>query len=217
MTPPAATKSKTKWRVKSRAKVPNNSQDATTSQTPVSVEKLAVARAVSLADVVRVRMMLQRLLPIELVEIVLHDAQYYSVVTSTQKQLIFHDDDREICTISLNERQRRCIQGISALIRGHDQGWSSYPEDRGTYRNSWTWYSLATSNARNGDAPRLATNRHADGTTQTHEFDWDRQSEVVRDVASSGMVALWAHARYPGWRNFIEEARLSVMLYPSLS
>ncbi|EKM51812.1 uncharacterized protein PHACADRAFT_31617 [Phanerochaete carnosa HHB-10118-sp] len=169
---------------------------------------------ISLADVLRVRMMLQSLLPIELIEVILHDAEYYSVVSRSTVPRNFTDSDIELFAIILNERQGHCIQEVSVLIRGHDQGWSSYPQDRGTYRNSWTWYTLATLNPHDRNGPRLATNRHADRDTQTHEFRWGRRSQLVQDIKGTRMVALWAHARYPGWQNFVEEARLVVALYP---
>lgn len=36
------------------------------------------------------------------------------------------------------------------VIESRDQGWSSYPDDHGTYRGSWTWFE-----AKKGDASIL--------------------------------------------------------------
>jgi hypothetical protein len=42
----------------------------------------------------------------------------------------------------LQGRPRNPIQKVEFVIRSHDQGWSSFPNDHGSYNNSWTWFDL---------------------------------------------------------------------------
>ncbi|CAG8791976.1 9449_t:CDS:2, partial [Gigaspora rosea] len=43
-----------------------------------------------------------------------------------------------ISSISTEAGVPKCKK-IEIACESHDQGWSSYPRDHGTYNNSWTW------------------------------------------------------------------------------
>lgn len=136
---------------------------------------------------------------------ILHHAQYYHVVcVCTAKPLVICDlrtncADVPILSISLDRPGDQVILDsvlrVEALVKGHDQGWSGYPRDRGTQCNAWAWYSIGTADP-SAHEHRLATNLHAISETQTHgPFVWDRDSEVVRALRAERVLELWAHAR----------------------
>ncbi|PNW82227.1 hypothetical protein CHLRE_06g278118v5 [Chlamydomonas reinhardtii] len=80
------------------------------------------------------------------------------------------------------------VTSVAVEAEAHDQGWSSYPSDRGSYRNSWTWGELVLVGPpngqplRQGDPGRLFTNRHADRNYQTHRVVQGPDSAVVQDL-----------------------------------
>ncbi|KAL4247798.1 hypothetical protein ABKN59_007115 [Abortiporus biennis] len=156
-----------------------------------------------------VRTMLTRFVPIELAEIILHYAEYYLIISAEQDSenaphgIEIHDGDCSCAaTGNLTEDEVHSIVKLSVVVEGHDQGWSSYPQDKGTTRNSWTWYSL-----------RLYDSQTE---TQKHEFTWFRGDDTVSRIHTGQSIAIWAHARYPGWRNHIVSSHVEVSCYPEL-
>jgi len=100
-------------------------------------------------------------------------------------------------------------QGIAIELDGHDQGWSSFPEDHGTLRGSYTWYELGCSNHQG--RIEVARNLHGVARWQRHCFataDPALLSALQRDRFE---LCLHACAQYPGWVNWSREARMSVV------
>lgn len=86
------------------------------------------------------------------------------------------------------------ISQVHVVVDGHDQGWSSYPEHRGTRQGSWTWYELVISRqdrrAHNDIRTTVCRNIHASSNferqerTYIHPLDKpallaDKDTEVV--------------------------------------
>ncbi len=80
---------------------------------------------------------------------------------------------------------------LVVVAEAHDQGWSSYPEDRGTCRNSWTWGEVqvvrvgeggAAVPVREGDPGRAYTNLHADVKWQVHRVELGPDAPVCVDL-----------------------------------
>ncbi|PNH07156.1 hypothetical protein TSOC_006395 [Tetrabaena socialis] len=95
------------------------------------------------------------------------------------------------------------VAAVAVEVEAHDQGWSSYPEDRETLRNSWTWGELVLLGphgqpTRPGDPGRLFTNLHAVDRWQTHSLVLGADSGIVQDLrclaaaAASGDAAAGA-------------------------
>ncbi|KAG2439526.1 hypothetical protein HXX76_004879 [Chlamydomonas incerta] len=126
---------------------------------------------------------------------------------------------------------------VEVEAEAHDQGWSSYPADRGTYRNSWTWGELVLvgpggKRVRAGDPGRLFTNKHAERTFQTHRVVQGPDSAVVQDLnervyggagaagaggAGAGgargqgyELQLLQCAAFPGWCHTMRRAAITV-------
>lgn len=149
--------------------------------------------------------MLRHLVPTELADIILHMAQYYYVITvrKAQPSVIVNARtnraDVPILSVSLSDPRFTEIVGtiiqVSLVIEGHDQGWSGFQVDHGTKNNSWTWYSIGTDNPTTHEE-RLVTNLHAVSETQTHKFQWDKDSNIVQLLKERKVLEVWAHARY---------------------
>ena len=154
----------------------------------------------SLEDIRHVRFLLQVFLPFELADVILHQAEYYCVISNEtdRPQQVQNADHLCASTDALSAEEVKSIVRLSVVIQGHDQGWSSYPEDRGSTRNSWTWYTLQLEGPDGVDVPmeRLATNLHAVKETQTYKFEWHRGDDIVKRIQPGQSIAVWAHARY---------------------
>ena len=153
----------------------------------------------TLDDIRYVRRLIQKFVPFELADIILREAEYYSVAAD---ELTVPVDivQRDVCCAAIGpftEEEVESIVRLEAIIKGHDQGWSSFPEDRGTTRNSWTWYSLRR--GEHGDlddlVERVATNLHAISDTQIHTLEWLRGDDVVKKIRAGQTISIWAHAR----------------------
>ncbi|KAI0264025.1 hypothetical protein BC834DRAFT_885160 [Gloeopeniophorella convolvens] len=196
---------------------------AARSPSPTLVQPL---HSPSPADILIVRFSLLRRLPIELVDLILHAAEYYSRCTDPFVAL---PPDRDIMTVRGGARLAALTPPIphpervmKVVIRteSHDQGWSSYPEDHGTYNNSWTWFELQISRdesvtGREGVVPdvpgwRICTNRHARVDWQVVEVVLDRTNEVVSGLRPGDRLGVVAKARYPGWVNDVRRAEIDV-------
>lgn len=136
-------------------------------------------------------------------DIILHFAEYYATLSTVMTQTREIRDGRELCVQSraLTQEMLSTLLRVHVVVRGHDQGWSSYPQDQGSKRNSWTWYTMNTCNAGappecGADDARLATNLHASSETQTHEFNWTPTDEMVQGLQAGQCLCVWAHARY---------------------
>ncbi|CEJ60273.1 hypothetical protein PMG11_08853 [Penicillium brasilianum] len=107
-------------------------------------------------------------------------------------------------------------------IRSHDQGWSSYSEDHGTYRNSWTWFDLGFERTPGREDVcedldvRLATNLHASGIAQNHQVVYRAEDDLpwMRSLQAGDRVSIIPRALFPGWQNFVERASIEIYTDP---
>jgi hypothetical protein len=160
----------------------------------------------SRADIIAVRTILLHLLPLELVDTVLHAAEYYSHYTSSmplQHSPLMVRDGRSPAVISPPLPHLGSILRVIIRTESHDQGWSSYPEDKGTFNNSWTWLDLAVLRSMFGSAStethvvdwRIYTNIHASEAWQTTEVILDKSNDVVAALEPGDSLIVWAKAR----------------------
>lgn len=179
--------------VSMRLRLDHGGRGAEISSPPPEVEVIHP----SSGDIVLAFAALKHRVPPEIAREILVFAKYYSV-QSTKLTAVrrFHDTCAPIlASPMLTLRERRQVVGVSLVIRSHDQGWSSYPENRGTRDNSWTWFSLEECDGTDL-AKRLATNLHAVSTTQRYAFDWYAGDEVMTRIKDGETVDLWACARW---------------------
>ncbi|CAG8661166.1 30563_t:CDS:2, partial [Racocetra persica] len=104
---------------------------------------------------------------------------------------------------------------IEITCESHDQGWSSYPQDRGAYNNSWTWGEISIvipelNNDVQGQSinykvvekePKtrylVYTNKHADDNWQTHNCEFLSDHPLVQSLQPGDFVGLWIRSEFP--------------------
>lgn len=114
---------------------------------------------------------------------------------------------------------------VEFIFRSRDQGWSSYPEDHGSYRDSWTWFEaglrryvrsepsnpgVAIGRTTNTKISLTISNRHASEQFENYRIEIDREHQLMKDLRDGDEVVLWACDRFSGWRNHVEEATIKI-------
>lgn len=172
-------------------------------------------------DFYEVLNILRQRLPSELVLEVLGYAQYWVPShVSISKEVVYREDDcrdRPLYLISDPIQGERARVGeIRVEISSHDQGWSSYPEDRGTLRNSWTWFDLGIERSPDRekipDCRKIATNLHATSKTNRHRivFRTDEDLPGMSLLRSGDCISIIPRALFPGWSNHVESASIEI-------
>jgi len=177
----------------------------------------------SRADVIATRSTLLRRFPLELVEIILDAAKYYPHSVFALPAHHFNHplairDGRSQAMLTLPIVDSEFISRVVIRTESHDQGWSSYPQDQGTFNNSWTWLDLVLVRNPNESAPtetppdwRIYSNLHASRTWQTKEVVLDKSNEIIGALRPGDSLAIWAEARFPGWVNIVRSAKIEVV------
>jgi hypothetical protein len=164
---------------------------------------------------------LRQVLPSELVLEIFEYAQYWLRSADYREDRISYGND------SYRDRtpyvRSAPIQGgrleeIRIDIWSHDQGWSSFPEDSGTYRNSWTWFELGIERPEGreeipeDESFRLATNVHAQRQTKHHQVVFKRDQNVpwFEALQAGDVISIIPLARYPGWTNTVDKASIRI-------
>ncbi|CAG8610752.1 2277_t:CDS:1 [Funneliformis caledonium] len=177
-------------------------------------------------------------LPYEIIEVIFDFAQYWPSVTYRREDPYSgYNLNTLYLTGSLpsppssNEAEifPKCKM-VEFTCESHDQGWSSYPNDQGTYRGSYTWgeasviipkqginlqdQSIDINDKFNEKVPierhNVYTNKHADNTWQIHNNVFASDHPLVTGLQPGEMVGLWIRSSFPGWVNYIKRAELKL-------
>ena len=105
----------------------------------------------------------------------------------------------------------KALKKVVITVVSKDQGWSSYLEDYGTYRNSWTWFELSVgSPAQNlGEKWRGAVvrNLHAHPSFKEHTIEIS-DGELYEKAESGDVLTVWALAKFPGSTNMVKKVTI---------
>jgi hypothetical protein len=118
--------------------------------------------------------------------------------------------------ISIFDDATPSITGITIVVESHDQGWSSYPADQGTYRGSATWGEiniLRDGQEVLGQRVTIYTNLHAIRDWQTHVCQVENNAvckDVMKNLQNGDSIALYARSCYPGWCNYVRKASITI-------
>ncbi|KAJ5502602.1 hypothetical protein N7463_005476 [Penicillium fimorum] len=183
----------------------------------------------SSADAVECFNLLRQKLPSELVLEILEFAEYWvlSAVYREHSMDYTEDDCRDripYLTSQPIQGERFPVQEIRIHIWSHDQGWSSYREDHGSFRNSWTWFDLGIERPPGRDDIsknenlRLATNVHAKRETTYHRITYQRDQKLhwMQNLQAGDRISIIPRARFPGWRNTVKKASIEIYTTPVL-
>ncbi|KAJ5824915.1 hypothetical protein N7447_007255 [Penicillium robsamsonii] len=181
------------------------------------------------ADAVESFNILRQKLPSELVLEILEFAEYWvlSAVYREDSMDYTEDDCRDRIPYLTSEPiqgERFPVQEIRIDIWSHDQGWSSYREDHGSFRNSWTWFDLGIERPPGRDDIskdenlRLATNVHAKRETACHRITYQRDQKLhwMQNLQGGDRISIIPRARFPGWRNTVKRASIEIYTTPVL-
>lgn len=97
------------------------------------------------------------------------------------------------------------LRRVVITTESKDQGWSSYPEDRGTRNNSWTWFELTLDDGKTGDEivrVEVVRNIHAGPTFEKHQAIIEDE-RILGQAKKGDTLSVWARAKYPGWCNYV--------------
>eukprot|EP00128_Syssomonas_multiformis_P011225 Colp12_sorted_trinity150504_noHs@24350 len=151
-------------------------------------------------------------LPIEVVNYILDLAEYGATVkVETSKQVTGGDLNLSYVTITVPPCRK--VLSIEVEAEAHDQGWSSYPQDANTYRNSWTFGELVNTK-RSEDTPiTVFRNLHANSNFQTHRHvlhSTGANSDFIRQLHPGDKVTLKLRAMFPGWCMYCRRGALKL-------
>ncbi|KAJ5372961.1 hypothetical protein N7517_004967 [Penicillium concentricum] len=207
------------------------SEDVNSVQNGVSAsdEKYSTYYPRNSADAVESFNILRQKLPSELVLEILEFAEYWviSAVYREDSMDYTENDCRDRTPYLTSEPiqgERFPVQEIRINIWSHDQGWSSYREDHGSFRNSWTWFDLDIERpsgrddiSKNEDL-RLATNVHAKREATCHRITYQRDQELrwMQNLQAGDRISIIPRARFPGWRNTVQKASIEIYTTPVL-
>ncbi|KAJ5473783.1 hypothetical protein N7475_003349 [Penicillium sp. IBT 31633x] len=181
------------------------------------------------ADAVESFNILRQKLPSELVLEILELAQYW-VLSKVHRDVrksydeISSRDRAPYLTSDPIRGERFPVRQIRINIWSHDQGWSDYTEDHGTFRNSWTWFELGIERPSCRDDIckeqdlRLATNVHARREATHHKITYQRDQDMqwLNKLQAGDRISIIPMARYPGWRNTVVKASIEIYTAPDL-
>lgn len=91
---------------------------------------------------------------------------------------------------------------VHVIVQSKDQGWSSYPADHNSYRDTWTWNELCI--LQNDYLYRLEINRNLHAGRQYIEYDKSIQFPIPNISCNEDMqLQIRSRSLYPGWSNNI--------------
>ncbi|KAL9091309.1 MAG: hypothetical protein Q9165_004943 [Trypethelium subeluteriae] len=130
-----------------------------------------------------------------------------------------HNMDHNYCGIIVSAGCAQ-IDHLVFRINSHDQGWSDYPHDHGTYRGTHTWFDAYVQFCSQEDKQpycrRIQNNVHADFECREHTIVWSRDdpdadiAKCVREIMPGDWIQIHAKAAFPGWENFVVSVEIEM-------
>jgi hypothetical protein len=102
------------------------------------------------------------------------------------------------------------LKKVVITVVSKDQGWSSFPDDYGTYRNSWTWFDLSVGPPSKKDSEEkwrgeVTRNIHAHDEFKEHTIEIPADEGLYEKAESGDVLTVWACAQFPGWENTVKK------------
>ncbi|KAI5888570.1 uncharacterized protein SCHCODRAFT_02587820 [Schizophyllum commune H4-8] len=152
--------------------------------------------------------------PEELVLDILDLAELWSCSSASRAQKVAVDSRTQSYVYAELEVPDAPLRSLTFVTVSHDQGWSDYEDDHGTYRRSSTWFEAGV---KGSDARRLIQqNIHASSDRRLHTNTWSFDTpdpelqEWLRGMQGGRFLQLIARAQYQGWVNHVYSAEIRV-------
>ncbi|KAL7419317.1 hypothetical protein Q5752_006155 [Cryptotrichosporon argae] len=114
--------------------------------------------------------------------------------------------------------ERVWVRSVTVDLLSKDQGWSSVQREHyGTYNHSYSWFECSLLRAGRevpGSRCTVQHNVHAGQALKDHRVVLDRSHALVAAMVPGDRVVLWARAKYPGWRNLVARAAITIETSP---
>ena len=139
-----------------------------------------------------------------------------TVIIDQRKETISVSNDRISYLTSKPIPCGQVLRKVVITIVSKDQGWSSHPDDHGTYHNSWTWFELSVRSPLEDSVEKwrgeVVRNIHAHGNFKEHTIEM-MDGALYKEAKGGDVFTVWALARHPGWVNTVKKVtiRLSVV------
>jgi hypothetical protein len=136
------------------------------------------------------------------------------IVDQREEEVAVRSDDCVPYVVSRPIPEGKTLRKVVITVVSKDQGWSSYPDDHGTYRNSWTWFELSVGPAQDsGEKWRgeLVRNLHAHGEFKEHTIEIT-DGGLYEKTKSGDVLTVWALSKYPRWKNTVKKATIRYVI-----
>jgi len=170
----------------------------------------------------RTRVLLRRVLPTKVIQIVIGLAGFDEIQVLTRRV-----EDVEVRATSTARNETLYLtsapvtgERLIALViatDSRDQGDTSTREHRGTYDHSSSWFEvgLLRGETEFGVRYRVQANVHGVPEFTRHQNVWDANHALVACAQRGDRIGLWAVAQYPGWSNVVSEAGIVTYINPA--
>ena len=152
-------------------------------------------------------------LPEMVVDQILDSARYWNWVgAETRESSVVSNGRRPYLSVEVPIECRQ-VKMVAMECESHDQGWSSYPSDRGTRNNSWTWGDLSVQSCEGDEVmkeDRVYTNVHACRNWELHKREYGERDPLSRELGPGRKLVLSINAAFPGWENHVKYSKLTV-------
>ena len=131
-----------------------------------------------------------------------------------EENVTVRSDNRVAYLVSQPIPEGKTLRKVVITVVSKDQGWSSYPADHGTYRNSSTWFELSVGPSEDSEkwCGEVVRNLHAHGDFKEHTVEITN-GELYENAKSGDVLTVWALARYSGWKNTVKEVTIRYVVY----
>ncbi|WVQ98232.1 hypothetical protein IAU59_005355 [Kwoniella sp. CBS 9459] len=116
------------------------------------------------------------------------------------------------------ERQNAWLRKVVVETFSKDQGWSSAdPALYGTYKGLYSWFEISLLRGAEeveGSRHTVQHNVHSGQYFKTHRNILGPDHPTVKLAQPGDQIVLWVRAKYPGWKNMVNEAAITVFFSP---
>ena len=132
------------------------------------------------------------------------------IIDQREEEVVVRDD----CVSYIVSRpipEGKTLKKVVITVVSKDQGWTNYPEDYGTYHNSWTWFELSVGSPSKDSGEKwrgeVVKNLHAHGDFKEHTIEI-QDGELYERAKSGDVLTVWAVAKSQGWKNTVKKVTI---------
>lgn len=134
-----------------------------------------------------------------------------------------------LTTDPIDARVASRTKAVVYSFKSRDQGWSSYPQQPGTYEGSFTFFEAGITRfevkgAKGEELARqqslraekeyqryeLQRNRLAGKAPEAYRIQLEKDHDLLQQIQDGDRFALWARSIYPAWANYVYGAKIEL-------